>query len=97
MNNQIFIFFAVMVVVSVMIGLARIFRGPTRADAMLAAQLCGTAGVAVFLLLARGLEKSFLYHVALVLAMLAAVSAVAFVHLVCSRSQDRTGANDELQ
>lgn len=95
MNNP-FVFFAVMVLVCVFIGLVRVFRGPTRADAMLAAQLCGTGGVAFFLLLAQGLEKSFLYHVAMTMAMLAAVSAVAFVQLVCHESNVRD-KTDELK
>lgn len=39
-------------------GLVRIARGPTPADRMLAAQLFGTTGVAVLLLLAQGLENN---------------------------------------
>lgn len=81
--NSWYLFFAGVVLASVLAGLVRVFRGPTRADAMLAAQLCGTAGVAVFLLLAHGMDNLFLYDVALALAMVSAVAVVAFVQLIC--------------
>lgn len=60
-------------------GLARILRGPTSGDRMLAAQLFGTTGVAVLLLLADALDARALRDVALVFALLAAVLAVTFV------------------
>ena len=59
------------------LGLIRVWRGPTPADRMLAAQLFGTTGVAVLLLLAPLLGAA-LYDVALVFAMLAAVAAIVF-------------------
>jgi multicomponent Na+:H+ antiporter subunit F len=60
-------------------GLVRIALGPTEVDRMLAAQLFGTTGVALLLLLAFGLERRALIDVALVFALLAVVAAVAFV------------------
>ena len=60
-------------------GLWRILRGPTPADRMLAAQLFGTTAVACVLLLAQTFDHSPLRDVALVFALLAAVTAVAFV------------------
>jgi len=60
-------------------GMWRVLRGPTAADRMLAAQLFGTTAVAVLLLLAQAFEYSALRDVALVFALLAAVTAVAFV------------------
>lgn len=57
----------------------RILRGPTAADRMLAAQLFGTTAVAVLLLLAQAYSTVALRDVALVFALLAAVTAVAFV------------------
>ncbi len=81
-----YLFFATVILVTVMVGLLRVFLGPTRADRMLAAQLCGTASVAIFLLLAQALKKAFLYDVALVFAILAAVSTIAFVRLTWQRS-----------
>lgn len=60
-------------------GLWRVLRGPTAADRMLAAQLFGTTAVACVLLLAQAFEHPPLRDVALVFALLAAVTAVAFV------------------
>jgi multicomponent Na+:H+ antiporter subunit F len=60
-------------------GLARIVRGPSPADSMLAAQLFGTTGVAVLLLLAEAQGLPALRDVALTFVLLAVLSAVAFV------------------
>jgi multicomponent Na+:H+ antiporter subunit F len=60
-------------------GMWRVLRGPTAADRMLAAQLFGTTAVAVLLLLGQVMDSSALRDVALVFALLAAVTAVAFV------------------
>lgn len=70
---------ALVLLLSVMAGMIRILRGPTPADRMLAAQLFGTTGVAIVLLLSHGLNLPALYDVALVLALLAAVAILAFV------------------
>ncbi len=60
-------------------GLWRVLRGPTAADRMLAAQLFGTTAVAMLLLFAEADDNAALRDVALVFALLAAVTAVAFV------------------
>lgn len=60
-------------------GMWRVLRGPTDPDRMLAAQLFGTTAVAVLLLLAQAGGAPALRDVALVFALLAAVTAVAFV------------------
>jgi multicomponent Na+:H+ antiporter subunit F len=60
-------------------GMIRVIRGPTAADRMLAAQLFGTTGVAILLVLADALDVRALRDVALVFALLAAVLAVTFV------------------
>ncbi|MFN3323300.1 MAG: monovalent cation/H+ antiporter complex subunit F [Bryobacteraceae bacterium] len=70
---------ALFLLLNVFGGLVRILRGPTRADRMLAAQLFGTTGVAILLLLAEGLAMPALRDVALVFALLAAVATVVFV------------------
>ncbi|MDP1691018.1 MAG: monovalent cation/H+ antiporter complex subunit F [Burkholderiaceae bacterium] len=70
-------------------GLARILRGPTVADRMLAAQLFGTTGVAALLLLAEAQALPALRDVALVFAALAVLATVAFVKRVAY------GANEE--
>ena len=67
-------------------GLVRVLRGPTAADRMLAAQLFGTAAVALLALLAETMAAPALRDVALVFALLAAVTAVAFVSVFAPRS-----------
>lgn len=59
-------------------GLWRIRRGPTAADRMLAAQLFGTTATAILLLLAEVSAVPALRDVALVLALLAAITVTAF-------------------
>jgi multicomponent Na+:H+ antiporter subunit F len=61
------------------VGMWRVLRGPTAADRMLAAQLFGTTAVAILLLLAQAYGNAALLDVALLFALLAAVTAVAFV------------------
>jgi multicomponent Na+:H+ antiporter subunit F len=61
------------------VGLVRILRGPAEADRVMAAQLLGTGGIAVLLLLAAATDTPAVVDVALVLALLAAFASVAFV------------------
>ena len=71
-------------------GMWWVLRGPTAADRMLAAQLFGTTAVAILLLLAEASGSAALRDVALVFALLAAVTAVAFVRRAWT---DREGEN----
>ncbi len=73
-------------------GMWRILHGPTAADGMLAAQLFGTTAVAMLLLLAQAYDKDSLRDVALVFALLAAVTAVAFVRRAWQVQQDNHDA-----
>ena len=72
---------AVFVLASVALGLIRLLRGPSAADRMMAAQLLGTGGAAICLLLAArggalgGIDA--IADVALTLALLAALAAAA--------------------
>ena len=66
------------VLATVAIGLLRVLAGPGDADRVMAAQLLGTGGIAVLLLLAKATETPALADVALVLALLAAFISVAF-------------------
>lgn len=70
---------AAFLMLNVFVGLVRVLRGPTPADRMLAAQLFGTTGVAILLLLSQALAAPAIVDVALVLALLGAVAAVVFV------------------
>ena len=77
MNHYLWV--AVLILISVIIGLIRIWKGPTDADRMLAAQLFGTGGVAILLILAHAMQMPSLVDVALVYALLAATAMVVFV------------------
>lgn len=69
---------AAVIVATTAIGLFRVLIGPTKADRIMASQLLGTGGVAALLLAeTRGARGAV--DVALVLALLAAFSAIAFV------------------
>lgn len=61
-------------------GLWRIHRGPSPADRMLAAQLFGTTGAAILLLLSEALRLPAARDAALVFAVLAVVNVFTFVH-----------------
>lgn len=83
---------ALVLLVSVAASLVRIHLGPSRADRMMGAQLIGTSGVAVVLLLAGASGDDAMIDVALVLALLAAFAAVAFVK---ASSPDGAGDPEE--
>ena len=70
---------ALFILISVVVGLVRILRGPTAADRMMAAQLFGTGGVAILLILAQAMQMPSLVDVALIYALLAAITMVVFV------------------
>jgi multicomponent Na+:H+ antiporter subunit F len=69
--------FAIMATVA--LGIYRIERGPTGTDRMLAAMLFGTSGVALTLVLAEIAGLSSLRDMALVFALLGALTSVSFV------------------
>lgn len=66
----------------------RVWTGPGQADRMMAAQLVGTGGVALLLLVAA-LQDWAVLTVALALALLSALAAVGFV-----KSHTPDGAGD---
>ena len=70
---------AAVVLLIVAAGLARILRGPGDAERMMAAQLLGTGGVTVLLLAGAAIGNPAFVDVALILALLAAFAAIAFV------------------
>ena len=76
---------ALFLLLTLVAGLWRVLRGPTAADRMLAGQLFGTTAVACLLLMAQALDSPALRDVALVFALLAVVTAVAFVRRVWGR------------
>jgi len=78
---------ALLLLASLVLGLVRIWRGPGFADRMLAAQLFGTTGVALLVVLAELLHMPALRDVALVLALLAVLTVLAFVARVWRSDQ----------
>jgi len=64
---------------TLLIALLRIWRGPTPSDRMLASQLFGTTGVALLLVLAEAQDAAALRDVAWVLALLSVLAVVGFV------------------
>lgn len=93
MPDYAYVAYAVVLLGTIVIGLVRVERGPTSADRMLAAQLFGTAGVAILLLLSFGLEMPALRDVALVFALLAAMTVVAFVKRAWHRASRSAAEN----
>jgi multicomponent Na+:H+ antiporter subunit F len=74
-----YIGFALILLLTISLGLVRVLRGPTATDRMLAAQLFGTTAVAILLLLGQASGNTAIWDVALIFALLAAVTAVTFV------------------
>ena len=66
------------VLLTVALGLARILLGPAAIDRMMAAQLLGTGGIAVLLLLAAATGVRAAVDVALTLGLVAAFASAAF-------------------
>jgi multicomponent Na+:H+ antiporter subunit F len=67
------------IMITVIVGLARILYGPGDADRIMAAQLLGTGGITTLLLAGIARDNPAVIDVALTLAMLAAFASIAFV------------------
>jgi multicomponent Na+:H+ antiporter subunit F len=76
------------VLLAVAVGLVRILAGPGNIDRTAAAQLLGTGGIAVLLLVAAATGARGAEDVALGLALLAAFASVAFVNSMERRQGD---------
>lgn len=90
--NQLSMLLAVFLLVNLLAALVRIIRGPTAADRMLAALLFGTTGVAILLLLAHATDDPAqidvaLVDVALVFALLAAITGATFAQRAWRRKE----------
>jgi multicomponent Na+:H+ antiporter subunit F len=82
------------VLVMAALGLLRLLRGPGEIDRMMTAQLTGTGGVAVLLLLGAASTMPAVMDVALLLALLAAFASVAFVVHASRSGTENTEAAD---
>jgi multicomponent Na+:H+ antiporter subunit F len=81
--------FALILLPAIVVGMIRILRGPTAADQMMTAQLFGTCGVAILLLLSTGMANPVLIDIALVFALLAALATLTFIRRTWQSSGKR--------
>lgn len=84
---------AIVLLVSIGGGAFQVMRGPTAGDRVLIMQLLGTGAVAVLLLVGKASANAAFVDVALLLALLAAITMVAFVRLSWSPN-DRSDERD---
>ena len=71
---------ASLILITGAVGLFRVLSGPAEADRMMAAQLVGTGGVAVLLLISAATHMPPVVDVAVMLALLAAFASIGFVN-----------------
>ena len=79
---------AILLALSFGLGLVRVFIGPSIEDRMMSIQLVGTTGVGFLLLFGPLLDMPSSVDIALVLALLAAVSVVALTRREGSEERD---------
>ncbi len=89
--KALYLILAIILLISLGAGMWRVVLGPSTADRMLAAQLFGTTAVAFLMLLAQTYTDTAILDVALVFALLAAVTAVAFVQRAWTGRDDENG------
>jgi multicomponent Na+:H+ antiporter subunit F len=87
--NGFLTFAALILALSLLLGLVRVFIGPSVEERMLSIQLVGTSGVGLVLLMGYLLDLPSSLDVALVMALLAAVSVVAFTRRERRLESDR--------
>jgi len=74
-----FMIWAALVVLAIVaLGLVRVLLGPAEVDRMMSAQLVGTGGIAVLLLLAVATDTPSLLDVALSIALLSGFASISF-------------------
>ena len=90
--EPVYLVVAVVLLLNILAGMTRIARGPSPADRMITAQLFGSLGVGILLLLAQAIALDGLRDVALVFALLGGLATVAFVNRVWRRGTPRSGS-----
>ena len=85
--------FSLILLLIIAAGMLRIIIGPTTVDRMLAAQLFCTCGVAILLLLSKGMDSVILLDIALVFALFAALATVTFVRRTWYPGDDEDKVN----
>ncbi len=79
---------ALFLLLTVIAGMVRIINGPTVADRMMAAQLFGTCGLAILLVLAHGRDMPELIDIALAFSLLATLATMTFVRRTWYKGDD---------
>ena len=82
---------ALFLLLNLVVALLASARGPTPADRMVVALLFGSTGVGILVLLAFAEGRYFLIDVALILALLATITGIAFAR----RAWQRGGEGDD--
>ncbi len=77
LTNGALMLMLLLLVLSLLLGLVRVLKGPSLEDRLLSVLLLGSGGVGLLLLLSVSMPLTALIDVALVLALLAAVTAAA--------------------
>ena len=80
--NEFLLVAAGLIVLMVAVGLARVLRGSSDVQMLMAVQLLGTGGIAALLLIAYATSVPGVEDVALGLALLAAFATIAFINLI---------------
>ena len=80
--NEVLLAASGLILLAVALGLARVLRGPSEVERLMALQLLGTGGIAALLLVAYATNVPGVDDVALGLALLAAFAAIAFVNVL---------------
>ncbi|MCS6828404.1 MAG: monovalent cation/H+ antiporter complex subunit F [Caldilinea sp.] len=83
---------ALFLLLTIGVGLIRIWRGPTTADRLLAIQLFGTTGTAILILLSVAVDDVAFQNVALIFALLAGVLGVVFTQYAAQADRPQNGA-----
>jgi len=80
--NELLLAASGLILLAVALGLARVLRGPSEVERLMALQLLGTGGIAALLVVAYATNVPGVDDVALGLALLAAFAAIAFVNVL---------------
>lgn len=86
--NEFLMAAAALVLLLTSLSLYRLFREPSDVDRVLSAQLIGTGGVAILLLIGIAIDTAAIIDVALTLALLAAMASIAFTKAADSNDSD---------
>ena len=78
-------------VISMLIGLLRIVKGPEEADRMLAVQLFSTTGIAMLLVIGELTGRTGILNIALCFALLAPITLTAFIRMVSKPMAGKSG------